>query len=100
VRPWLAAGGGLRHYDISWGAPAAFLDAGSHSETIPALHAAVGIDVRIGPGALRAEIGGLWTARGDRIPPVADLSSPVPSVPGRLAQRDFMIGLGWRIARF
>ena len=100
VRPWLAAGGGLRHYDISWGAPAAFLDAGSHSETIPVLHAAVGFDVRVGPGAFRADIGGLWSAKGEPVPPAANLSFPVPSEPGRLAQRDFLISLGWRIARF
>jgi hypothetical protein len=100
IRPWLAAGAGLRHYDISWAAPDVFLVAGSDSETIPALHVAVGVDVRLGPGALRAEIGGLWSAKGDRVPPAEDPFGPAPSVAGRAAQRDFLVSLGWRVVRF
>lgn len=100
IRPWLAAGAGLRHYDISWEAPAVFLDAGSHSETIPALHVAVGADVRLGPGALRAEIGGLLSAKGDRVPPAENPFGPALSVAGRAAQRDFLVSLGWSVLRF
>ena len=100
IRPWLAAGAGLRRYNISWEAPAVLLDTGSHSETIPALHVAVGTDIRVGPGAVRAEIGAFWSANGARVPPAENPLGTAPTVAGRAAQRDFLVSLGWRVLRF
>jgi hypothetical protein len=100
LRQWLAVGAGLRHYDISWDAPSSVISAGSHSETIAALHFGVGVDVRLGPGALRVSMGGLWSAEGDRVPPAAQVSPFATSVAGRAAQRDLLLSLGWRLLRF
>lgn len=98
VQPFVALGGGIKHYRFSWPDATVIVTSGNHSDTAPVLRLGAGLEFRFRGQSIRAEVADWWTGEGDEIGTLPGNASQLP--PRRQAQHDIAASIGWRLLSF
>lgn len=98
VKPYAILGAGIKRYSFSWDTPNPSTSDGSQAENALAIHAAVGFEWQMWGSMIHLEVSDYWSPSADRIEPAP--GSGGVAVPGRRAQHDLSITVGYRLFRF
>lgn len=98
ARPYVLLGAGLKRYAFSWSPDDPLLRGANHVDHALAVHSGIGLELDVLGASIRAELSDFWTPKAGTIVPAEPAIAE--SVPGRRAQHDLSVSVGYRLFRF